>query len=43
MLPRRRWHRAAFVAAGLYNIGWGLYSVLNPALPGIPAAAERAA
>ena len=30
MIPRRRWHRAAFVAAGLYNIGWGLYSALDP-------------
>ena len=30
MIPRRRWHRAVFVAAGLYNIGWGLWSVLDP-------------
>ena len=30
MIPRRRWHRAVFVAAGLYNIGWGLYSALDP-------------
>ena len=30
-LPRRRWHRGVFVAAGLYNIGWGLYSAANVA------------
>lgn len=30
MIPRRRWHRAVFVAAGLYNISWGIYSALDP-------------
>jgi small multidrug resistance pump len=30
MLARRRLHRATFVAAGLYNIGWGLYAVADP-------------
>ena len=30
MIARRRWHRAVFLAAGLYNIGWGLYSALDP-------------
>lgn len=30
MIPRRRWHRAVFVAAGLYNIAWGLYAALDP-------------
>ncbi len=30
MIPRRRVHRAVFVAAGLYNIAWGLYSALDP-------------
>ena len=30
LLPRRRLHRAVFVAAGLYNIGWGLYSAADP-------------
>jgi hypothetical protein len=30
MIPRRRFHRAVFVAAGLYNIAWGLYSALDP-------------
>jgi hypothetical protein len=30
MMPRRAWHRAVFAAAGLYNIGWGLYSAIDP-------------
>ena len=30
MIARRSWHRGVFVAAGLYNIGWGLYSALDP-------------
>jgi hypothetical protein len=30
MIPRRRFHRAVFVLAGLYNIGWGLFSALDP-------------
>jgi len=29
-VPRRRLHRAVFIAAGLYNIGWGIYSSLDP-------------
>ena len=29
-IPRRRWHRAAFVAAGLYNLLWGAWSALDP-------------
>lgn len=29
-LPRRRWHRAVFIAAGLYNIIWGLHAALDP-------------
>ncbi|HEX6674152.1 MAG TPA: hypothetical protein VF486_03890 [Actinomycetes bacterium] len=29
-LPRRRLHRTAFLAAGLYNLGWGLYAVVEP-------------
>ncbi len=29
-LPRRRWHRAVFVCAGLYNILWGLHASLDP-------------
>jgi hypothetical protein len=29
-LPRRRLHRTAFLAAGLYNLGWGLYAVADP-------------
>jgi len=30
VLARRRFHRWVFTAAGLYNIGWGAYSVLYP-------------
>jgi hypothetical protein len=30
VLPRRRSHRAVFVAAGVYNVCWGLYSALDP-------------
>ena len=30
MIPRRRWHRGVFIAAGLYNIGWGIYAALDP-------------
>ena len=30
MLPRRRWHRATFVAAGVYNLAWGLWSAFDP-------------
>jgi hypothetical protein len=30
MIPRRRWHRAVFVATGLYNILWGIYAALDP-------------
>jgi small multidrug resistance pump len=29
-LSRHRLHRAVFTAAGLYNIGWGLFGVLDP-------------
>ncbi|MGL4178028.1 MAG: hypothetical protein ACRCSN_18365 [Dermatophilaceae bacterium] len=29
-MRRRRWHRATFAAAGAYNIGWGLYAVVDP-------------
>lgn len=29
-LPRRRFHRAVFLAAGLYNIAWGTWSALDP-------------
>jgi hypothetical protein len=29
-MTRRRWHRGVFVAAGIYNLGWGLYSALDP-------------
>lgn len=30
MLPRRNFHRAVFLAAGIYNLAWGLYSALDP-------------
>ena len=30
MLPRRNLHRAVFLAAGIYNLAWGLYSALDP-------------
>ena len=29
-MKRRRFHRAVFLAAGVYNIAWGAYSVLDP-------------
>ena len=30
MIPRRRWHRGVFLAAGLYNISWGLLAAVDP-------------
>lgn len=30
MIARRRWHRGVFIAAGTYNIAWGVYSALDP-------------
>ena len=30
MIARRRFHRVVFLAAGIYNIAWGLYSALDP-------------
>lgn len=30
MIARRRWHRTVFVAAGIYNLAWGLFSSLDP-------------
>ena len=30
MIARRRFHRAVFCAAGLYNIAWGLFGALDP-------------
>jgi hypothetical protein len=29
-MRRRRFHRAVFTAAGIYNIAWGLWSALDP-------------
>jgi hypothetical protein len=30
VIARRRWHRAVFIAAGAYNIGWAVFSILDP-------------
>jgi hypothetical protein len=30
MIARRRWHRGVFIAAGAYNIAWGLYTLCDP-------------
>ena len=30
MITRRRFHRVVFLAAGLYNILWGVYAVVDP-------------
>lgn len=30
MIPRHRWHRAVFIAAGCYNLGWGGYAMIDP-------------
>jgi hypothetical protein len=30
MIARRRWHRGVFVAAGIYNVSWGLWSAADP-------------
>src|SRR5262249_5062845 len=30
MIARRRFHRFVFLAAGIYNLAWGLYSALDP-------------
>jgi hypothetical protein len=29
-LVRRRFHRVVFIVAGIYNICWGIYAVLEP-------------
>jgi len=29
-LPRRRGHRATFIAAGVYNLAWGALAALDP-------------
>jgi len=29
-IARRKFHRAVFCAAGIYNISWGLYSAIDP-------------
>ena len=30
MIPRRRFHRAVFIAAAVYNVAWGLLTALYP-------------
>ena len=30
MIARRRFHRAVFMAAGIYNIGWGALAIVDP-------------
>ena len=30
MVSRRKFHRLVFLLAGLYNIGWGIYSSIKP-------------
>ena len=30
VIARRRWHRGVFLAAGIYNIAWGLYAAIDP-------------
>src|SRR5687767_483302 len=30
MIRRRNFHRAVFIAAGLYNLAWGLYAAIDP-------------
>ncbi len=29
-MKRRTFHRTVFLAAGVYNIAWGLYAALDP-------------
>jgi hypothetical protein len=46
VIPRRSLHRGVFVAAGLYNLGWGLWSASDPQwlfrLTGMPLANQPA-
>ena len=30
MLPRKRLHRATFLLAGIYNLAWGAYAIVDP-------------
>ncbi len=30
MIARRKFHRGVFIAAGLYNLAWGVYSIVDP-------------
>jgi len=30
MIARRAFHRAVFIAAGVYNIAWGIYAAIDP-------------
>jgi hypothetical protein len=30
VIARRKWHRGVFLAAGIYNLGWGFFSIVDP-------------
>ena len=30
MIARQKFHRGVFLAAGLYNLSWGVFSVIHP-------------
>jgi hypothetical protein len=30
LVPRRTFHRSVFLAAGLYNLAWGVFSAVDP-------------
>ena len=30
MMRRRRLHRTVFLAAGFYNVGWGIFAAFDP-------------
>ena len=30
MIARRKFHRTVFIVAGIYNLGWGAFSALDP-------------
>jgi hypothetical protein len=30
LIPRRKFHRAVFITAGIYNLAWGAYAIADP-------------